>query len=331
VYVPQPRTTPVDRTPTQPVAISSPIPENPQIPELTPPPQPVVTTPPAPPDPLEEWAKLAKLGSYGQVSTTGTSGVTISQAPPISKNTPVPSEPQPQPPQTNPRNIAQSQSQGPKTVAVGTSAKAVVATAIFGETTRNRNNDKDDENKNVFVIKLRKPLKSVDGQVAIPANTELLADIRSISDQGLLQLNVTKVVSQKDGVIAETPLPQNAIIIRGVNGRPLLANKFPNQGGAIAGMDLGLFVLGGIGKAAELVNRTDTSVVTTTAGGTIVSSTNPDRNLLAGILEGGFNSVIPQISQRNQQAIAQLTQQTNVWFLQAGKEVEVYVNQTLQF
>jgi len=331
VYVPRQ----ANPAPVRPAAVTSPIPESRPVPEFSPPPQPVVTTPPAPPDPLQEWAKLAKLGSYGQVSTTGTSAVNVSQAPPPNTNT-VPSpeltQPQNQPqPQPNPPGLSTAQNQGPKTVAVGTSTKAVVATAIFGETTRSRNNDKDDEDKNVFVIQLKQPLKSTDGQVAIPAKTELLAEIKSISDQGLLQLNVTKLVSQKDGVISETTLPKNAIIIRGVKGRPLLANKFPNSGGAIAGMDLGLFVLGGIGKAAELFNRTEAQVVTTTATGTIVSNTNPRRNILAGVLEGGFNSVVPQISQRNQQAIAQLTQQTNVWFIAAGKEVEVYVNQQMQF
>ncbi|MBD2593726.1 hypothetical protein H6G74_05200 [Nostoc spongiaeforme FACHB-130] len=331
VYVPRQVSPPLAR----PVVVSPAIPETRSVPDLQP--QAVVTTPPAPPDPLQEWAKLAKLGSYGQVSTTGTSGVNISQVPPVDNNNRVtspevtPPETQPQP-QTNP-GLGTTQTQGPKTVAVGTSTKAVVATAIFGETTRTRGNarDDDDEDKNVFVIQLKQPLKSIDGQVAIPAKTELLAEIKSLSDQGLLQLNVTKIVSQKDGVLTETTLPKNAIIIRGVKGRPLIANKFPNASGSIASMDLGLFVLGGIGKAAELFNRTEAQVVTTTATGTIVSNTNPRRNILAGVLEGGFNSVIPQISQRNQQAIAQLTQQTNVWFIAAGKEVEVYVNQQLQF
>ncbi|MBD2487127.1 TrbI/VirB10 family protein [Aulosira sp. FACHB-615] len=333
VYVPRQVNPPLAR----PAVVPPFIPETRSVPDIPPPPQAVVTTPPAPPDPLQEWAKLAKLGSYGQVSTTGTSGVNISQVPPVDNNDRV-TPPEVTPPQTQPQpqtspGIGTTQTQGPKTVAVGTSTKAVVATAIFGETTRTRGNarDDDDDDKNVFVIQLKQPLKSIDGQVAIPAKTELLAEIKSLSDQGLLQLNVTKIVSQKDGVLTETTLPKNAIIIRGVRGRPLIANKFPNASGAIASMDLGLFVLGGIGKAAELFNRTEAQVVTTTATGTIVSNTNPRRNIAAGVLEGGFNSVIPQISQRNQQAIAQLTQQTNVWFISAGKEVEVYVNQQLQF
>ncbi|MHC5728953.1 MAG: TrbI/VirB10 family protein, partial [Nostoc sp.] len=56
----------------------------------------------------------------------------------------------------------------------------------------------------------------------------------------------------------------------------------------------------------------------------------PRRNLAAGVLEGGLNSVVPQIAQRNQQAIAQMSQQNGVWFLPAGTNVEIYVNQATE-
>jgi hypothetical protein len=330
VYLPQPI------APSRAPARLTPSPSAVVLPPVTPvaPPQPAVTTPPPPPDPLEEWAKLAKLGSYGMVATTGTSAVNVG-LPPSTNDTVVSQEqPQPQPqsqPQPNPE-VEQSQAQGPSSVPVGTSVKAVVATAIFGETTRGRGNEREEEDKNTFVIQLKQPLKSVDGQVVIPVKTELLAEIKSVSEQGLMQLKVVKMVSQENGNIVERPLPDNALTIRGVKGRPLIANRFPSSSGSIASMDLGVFVLGGIGKAAELFNRTEAQVVTTTGAGTIVSSSNPQRNIAAGFLEGGFTSISQQILQRNQQAIAQLSQQNNnVWLLPAGKEVEVYVNRLLQF
>ena len=114
-------------------------------------------------------------------------------------------------------------------------------------------------------------------------------------------------------------------------GKPLLAVQFPNQSGTIASMDTALFFLGGLGKAAELLNRTESQVVTTTDGGTVISSNNPERNLPAGILEGGIQTMVPLIGQRNQQLISQMMQQTNVWFMPAGTEVELYVNQMMQF
>ncbi|MDF5711465.1 MAG: TrbI/VirB10 family protein [Nostoc sp. S4] len=340
VYVRQP--VPVERIVRVPAQASPPIS---QLPVVKPNPQPVVTsTPPAPPNPFDQWTKLAKLGSYGQVNATDQPNNIAAASEPAN---------QPQPPQQTPNSnpeqtaeqeapvASQPQQQGDKSVAIGTSAKAVLATAIFGETTKSGGGDEGQGDKNVFVIRLKQPLKSADGAIALPANTEFLAEIRSLSEQGLLQMNVVKVISPNNGNPTEQSLPNNAIIVRGVQGKPLIANKFPGQSSSIASMDLGLFVLGGIGKAAELINRSDTELqpltsTTTTDGNTssstsLVTVTKNRRNLAAGIVEGGMNSVVPQIAQRNQQAIAQMSQQTNIWFLPAGTNIEIYVNQVTQF
>ncbi|MEH2369216.1 hypothetical protein [Nostoc sp.] len=318
--------------------------------------QPVVNvTPPTPPSPFEEWARLAKLGSYGQVNPSNQPTSNIATLEPATNAQPQQEATNPNPEQNTPQPensaVSQAQPQGQKSVAVGSSAKAVLATAIFGETSNKSGGGGDaEEAKNVFVIRLKEALKSTDGAIALPANTEFLAEIGSLSEQGLLQMNVVKVISQNNGNPTEQSLPNNAIILRGTQGKPLIANKFPGQSSSIASMDAGLFVLGGIAKAAELVNRPDTKLVpysitstssnptendpnntnTNTSSG-LVSETDNRRNLGAAVLEGGMNSVVPQIAQRNQQAIAQMSQQGGVWFLPAGTNIEIYVNQATQF
>lgn len=320
------------------------------------PPLPVVqTTPPPPPNPLDEWSRLAKLGSYGQVNVTDKPTVMAATSEPPQNTQVAQQPPNPNPNQTPPQEpsvVNQGQQQSQKSVAVGTSVKAVLATAVFGETTKARNNDDNDENKNVFVVRLKEPLKAVDGAIALPANTELLTEVRSISEQGLLQLNIVKVIVKNNGTPTEKSLPQNALIVRAPQGRPLLAQQFPNQGGAITGMDIGLFALGAVGKVGEVLNRPDTRVECVNTP-TLDTNTNTNsnensnnqtyrdrycfqssdnrRNILAGLLEGGMNTVVPQIAQRNQQAISQMMQRTNVWFVAAGKNVEIYVNQSIQF
>ncbi len=328
--------------------------------------QPVVNvTPPPPPSPFEEWARLAKLGSYGQVNPSNQPTSNIATLEPAKTTQPQQETPNPDPEQTpQPENsaVSQAQPQGQKSVAVGSSAKAVLATAIFGETSNKSGGGGDaDEAKNVFVIRLKEALKSTDGTIALAANTEFLAEIGSLSEQGLLQMNVVKVISQNNGNPIERSLPNNAIILRGTQGKPLIANKFPGQSSSIASMDLGLFVLGGLGKAAELVNRPDTKVVPLYGGISSLDSngnpieTDPNqtsgtsgtsgtkypigyttitenrRDLLAGVAEGGFTSLAPQIMTRNQQAMAQMSQQGGVWFLPAGTNIEIYVNQPTQF
>ncbi|BAY32048.1 hypothetical protein NIES2107_39340 [Nostoc carneum NIES-2107] len=334
VYVP--RTITVERmvrypNSQQPVAQSSLLPQ-PFINQ--PPTQPLVTpsvnvTPISTPNPLQDWEKMAKLGSYGQVAAADKSNQNVrtleennhQEEQQISNNQPE------KIPNQSPSVVGQGLQKSPKALAIGSHAKAVLATAIFGETTKS----KDSDDNNIFVVRLKEPLKAADGAIALPANTELLTEINSISEQGLIQLNVVKIIQRNQGQLTERSLSENALVIRAPQGKPLIANRFPNSGSSIASMDLGLFVLGGLGKAAELSNRTESQVVTTTAGGTIVSNTNPQRNILAGVLEGGINTVVPQIVQRNQQAISQMSQRTNVWFLPAGTAIEIYVNQAMQF
>jgi len=142
-------------------------------------------------------------------------------------------------------------------------------------------------------------------------------------------LNVVKMVLHNQGGLTEQSLPPNAIVLRAPQGKPLIGQQFPNRSSSIASMDLGLFVLGGLGKAAELVNRTQSQVVTTTAAGTIINNSNPPNDIAAGILEGGVSTIVPQISQRNQQAISQMNQRNNLWFLPAGTQVELYINQAI--
>jgi hypothetical protein len=333
-----PRVVTVERIiekPFSPLPVVSPVAAVPTVAPPTVPLEPKPETQPSPPDPLTEWTKLAKLGSYGQVYTTGQSSVNMAKLSPVNNsnvaNQPTNSNPEP-PPEEAEILVSQAQPQNSKSVKVGTSAKAVLVTAVFGETTRtnsNRNNQQDD-NQEIFVVRLKEPLKSLDGAIALPANTELLAQISSISERGLLRLNVIKFISQDNDQLQEISLPSNAIIVRAPQGKPLVAGKFPNNGSSIARMDAGLFVLGGVSKAAELLNRVD-SEVTTNSGSTIVTNSNGQRNLAAGIVEGGLKSIVPQIAQRNQQAISQMMQNTNVWMIPAGQEVEIYINRTIQF
>ncbi|MDZ8055511.1 MAG: TrbI/VirB10 family protein [Aulosira sp. ZfuVER01] len=339
--------------PPQTTAYSHPVPQ-PQMVAIKPDIPPAINVTPKPKlDPYQMWSNLAKLGSYGQVSgnnqppenvttsetasnpNTSNPNIEAQATNPQPDSIPTPETPTPETLTASkidkPTLMANKEAkQSAKSIAVGTSVKAVLATAVFGETANSSANNGNEGQKNTFVVRLKEPLKGVDGNVTIPAGTELLVEIRSLSEQGLLQLDVVKAIAKDRDGITETSLPPNAFMIRGSEGKPLIAQQYPNRGSSLASMDMGLFVLGGLGKAAELFNRSESQVVTTNAGGTVVSNTNPQRNILAGVLEGGMNTIVPQISQRNQQAMSDMMQRTNVWFLPAGTEVEIYVNQAME-
>ena len=297
------------------------------------PPSPAIEfTPPEEPNPMQEWARLAKLGSYGQVSinenkrvANRTPSETVEFARDVKEKGTI----------TNRRIGSRSLTArkpariNPKTTIIGTTAKAILATAVYGETTKS--DKEDNNNNNIFVVRLKQPLKAKDGTAALPIGSEILTKIDSISDNGLTQLEIVKIMARENGKLTEKTVPQDALTIRSKGGKPLIANQYPNKGSSIARLDAGLFALGGLGKAAELINRTESEVVTGENGTVAVTNVNRDPSLAAGIFEGGIKAVVPQISRRNQRAISQMSRKTNIWFLPPGKEVEVFVNQETQF
>ncbi|MDJ0799981.1 MAG: TrbI/VirB10 family protein [Calothrix sp. MO_167.B12] len=341
VRVPQPQTT------TAPLPSPSTFPPNNQPPIVTIPPNPPSSSP-TPPNPLQEWSRLAKLGSYGEVSGKQESRVSNSSfdpPPTPERNIDIKRPPTIQPrDRTRPTLSTVSRRTGKSTV-IGTSAKAVLATAISGQTTstrtrlrsRRRNsqtsvNNTDNVDNEVFVVRLKEPLKTQDNDIALPKDTELLVKVDSFSREGLTKLKVTRVLIPEKNKVRERTLSRNELAIRGVNGKPLIAKKYRKGSSSTALNDAGLFVLGGVGKAAEIINRPESNV-TTTANNTTITSSDRNRDLLAGIFEGGVRTVVPQVRRRNTRRTSTRARnrRTNIWFLPVGTEVEVFVNQRVRF
>jgi hypothetical protein len=349
VRVPQ-RVAQVRPTPTQ----------SPQPPRATPTPtpQPTVTATPSATFELTSVPELAPIpmpSDVGEALSTNRSITPTPTVPQVASSPPAPLASelntrarQPLPNRTNTTTNPQEQSlasnqtkqYGGKAIAIGTKAKAVLAADITGEANRpgtnnsssNNNNNKDDSQ---FVVRLREPLKSVDGAIALPKNTELVAQIKQITEGGWVQLSVVSVNFQNNGNITEIRLPPDAIKIRRPGGRPLLARKYPDKSGKIAGNDAFSGLLGGLGQVGDILNRpqTRTKVYCYETGGTSndnryctpTTETDQQRNIPAAVLEGASRAIVPQLNQRNQQATQEMMK-SNIWHLEAGTEVEVYAN-----
>ncbi|MBF2016210.1 MAG: hypothetical protein IGS23_13580 [Rivularia sp. T60_A2020_040] len=293
--------------------------------------QPLVEIAPPEPNPMQEWTRLAKLGSYGQVSVNEKQTVNNRTSPSqVAVERDVKEKETQSKPvrETRTRTTTESVRRNPQTIPVGNSAKAVLTTAIYSETTKlGREDTENSNNNNVYVVSLKQSLKAADGTVALPIGSQILTKIDSISENGLMQLEIVKIIKRENGELAEKNVPQNALMIRGKNGKPLIANQYSNSGSSMALMDAELFALGGLGKAAEIINRTESQVVTGENGTVAVTNVNRNPSTAAGILEGGMKTVIPQITRRNQRAMSEMSRKTNIWFLPPGKEVEIFVNQ----
>ncbi|BAY42592.1 hypothetical protein SAMD00079811_01700 [Scytonema sp. HK-05] len=360
VRVPQ-RVAQVKPTPTQ----------SPQPPRATPTPtpQPTVTATPSATFELTSVPELAPIpmpSDVGEALSTNRSITPTPTVPQVASSPPAPLASefnsrarQPLPNRTNTTTNPQEQSlasnqtkqYGGKAIAIGTKAKAVLAADITGEANRpgsnnssssNNNNNKDDSQ---FVVRLKEPLKSVDGAIALPKNTELVAQIKQITEGGWVQLSVVSVNFQNNGNITEIRLPPDAIKIRRPGGRPLLARKYPDKSGKIAGNDTFSGLLGGLGQVGDILNRPETRTeVYCTRSRRVnnpnnnsnndeneyefcapTSRTEQQRNIPAAILEGASKVIVPQVNQRNQQATQEMMK-SNIWHLEAGTEVEVYAN-----
>lgn len=215
------------------------------------------TSPPTS-DPLQEWSRLAKLGSYGQVSTPdnqNTSNATIASRPndiPAPQPLVTPRPPVRIAPSETDSLVAQRRTKASKSTVVGSSAKATLVKGLYGLVNRGRENN---SNNQVFVVQLREPLKAEDGSVVIPAKAELHTKVSSISEGGLVNLDVDKVIWQENGERVEKSVPQDALTVSGAGGRPPVATQYSGKGGSSIGRDVMLFAFGGAQKAGEIINR----------------------------------------------------------------------------
>jgi hypothetical protein len=191
-------------------------------------------------------------------------------------------------------------------------------------------------------VKLTQPLKASDGSIALPTDTQLFTRIRSISDKGLVDLEVFKVVAKQNGKDVDESISQDAFTVRGRKSKPLVADLYKGSGGSHFANDTQLFLLGGAGKVGEILNQPNTKVVslptttTTNTNGTQSTSvststaiqTDPQRNVLAALVDGGGKNAVTEMQRRIQQNNSRTLQdRSNIWYIPAGKEVEIFVNQ----
>lgn len=285
----------------------------------------------SPQDSYNRYLALTQLGSYGQVSSESSS--TPTELPAQSSTVTAQSETQPtaeatlvasQPavPQVKPEEETSILAEQPqRSLLAATKAEGVLTTPIAVD----QGKAQDDR----FTIQLAQPIKAEDGSIALPSGTQLIAQVNSIAETGLVKLQAVSAIVNQDGQQAEMSLPPDTIRIRGKDGKPLIAQNYGDKGKAITSMDMGTFALGALNKASELFTRSQSSTVISKDGGIIASTQNPKPNLLAGILQGGSQSLLDTIKQRNQQAIQAIAKQPNIQFLPAGSVVEIYVNRSM--
>jgi hypothetical protein len=271
-------------------------------------------------DPQERWQQLASVGSYGNVQPEKIQEVEFSNNQPVSN-----------PSQATMTTWEQSD---PKIVLLEDAslelpqAKLMAGSNAVGILEAPLVLD-DSKSNEQFTIALTESIPDSTGRTALPANAKLMVQVESISKTGRVQLSATTAIWEQDGQTKEMTIPNGAIQIRGNQGQPLIAEQFEDKGQELAALDVGQFALSAVRGASGQLTQPNTRVQTG-SGSTVITQENQRPNVLAGALQGGTDSLLNTISERNKRAAEEIRQRPPIRYLAAGTTVQVFVNRSIQ-
>ena len=128
------------------------------------------------------------------------------------------------------------------------------------------------------------------------------------------------------GQTLEKTIAENSIIILNKNGEAL---KAQSQKGSNLGSDFMTAIIAGVSKAAEVKNNLSSQTTISSNGYSTSTSSNNDKNLLAGFAQGSFSQILQSIQSSNQQKIQSLQSESRVFVIPVNTTVQIFVNQTV--
>jgi hypothetical protein len=281
----------------------------------------------------DRYLALTQIGSYGQLPTNEPISSTPANLvhdtiPTRSSESSLASETE-----IDPEEAAILQEQPQETVLASAKAEGILATPIIiDEKTKSigkAGREPPSATAEHITIQITEPLKAPNNAVILPKGTQLVAALDSLSDSGLIKLNVESAIVNLNGQQVEVRIPPEAIQITGREGQPLIAKQYGGRGKSSAGIDASRVLLGALNRASEQLTRSQSSTIINNNSSIISNVQNSKPNVLAGIVQGGSEALLSSIEQRNQRAIQEIAQQSNIRFLPAGSSVDIYVNQAI--
>lgn len=176
-----------------------------------------------------------------------------------------------------------------------------------------------------FTVQLDEPLLGSDGSVALPAGTELVAQVDAVSESGMVQLSVVAVIAPSAGGSQTIQVPPGSLTIAGEGGNPIMADNINRERGRF-GKDLMVALTGALGQTGKLLNRPQSESISSSPSLSSSNITNGKTDIGGALLEGAFGAVQKQISDRNQQLAESNRNRAKVWRVPAGKQLQVQTN-----
>ena len=212
-------------------------------------------------------------------------------------------------------------SNSPIQVQIGTSVEASVLVPIIWS--------EEDENQERFAIELREDVLSIDKRIALSKGTILITEINSVSKINKLVKQTVVAIVYKDssGQIQQQTIPQNTILVRGENNKPLTAKSISDKSRAIAQQDILIGLLGAAGRAGEVFNQNQSQSSTVISNDGFSSQTFNTKaskpNVLAAAVEGFFKPMSQRLSQRANKASSEIMNRPDVAVVPVGTKVSV--------
>ncbi|MBW4604349.1 MAG: hypothetical protein KME29_33470 [Calothrix sp. FI2-JRJ7] len=212
----------------------------------------------------------------------------------------------------------------PMQVQIGTTAQGSVLVPMIWAP--------ENKNQGRFAVRLQQDVLSTDNRVAIPRGAILITEVDSVSKANkLVQQSVIAIVyTDRYGQVKQQTIPKNAILIRGEDNKPLIAQSIEDRGASYAQQDVLIGLLGAASRAGEVFNQNQTQSSTTVNNGGFSSQTiitgarKPD--VLAAAVEGFFKPMQERLSKRADKTSNELENRPNVAIVPAGTKVSIFFN-----
>jgi Bacterial conjugation TrbI-like protein len=276
-------------------------------------------TKPNPPAPLS-WQLQATAGTFG--GRFGKGGATVAATTVVAANPPAPAgaqNPPPQPLASEQYVITQSTAPQARIILPGAKASGQILNPIQLAA--------NDAQGQTILISLFQPLTSTDGKMVLPAGATQIAFKINALDNGWIRGVSDKVYLNGQ----ELAVPAGSFALTAQTGEPLVARLMQFGNSEIDAQNRTSFVYGALKNVGAVLTQPDTqSTVSSGVGGFTSSSSSQSKpNILGAVLQGGFNPLAQQQTQRSEAEVQQLLKATRLWFLPQGTNVQISVNQPL--
>jgi hypothetical protein len=176
--------------------------------------------------------------------------------------------------------------------------------------------------KLTYSLKLTEDLKGVGERIVIPTGSLVILKATSINASGLVNLSVVSYIYND----REYPLPSEMFSVRGAKNKPLLASKI-NTGDNLTAPEIREAVYASLAKIGDVLTRPSGS--TTISNGTAsTTQTSGGGSTLGAALSGGFNAILKRESDSNNRIIEANVARPQLWYLQEGTKVNLYVDKS---